>query len=148
MLPIDTGSLCEFQCACSGEEIKAETVELFALVPHSALPDPFPTWTLASAREAIDGKDDTHPMYKTWLQDQEMFLRGALEIQDRADALAFLRGERETEAAKYRIYGLCCPVPKVFTWIPLQLREEGKRRVGLVEVRVDQAGFKRIANSF
>lgn len=148
MLPIDAGSLYEFQCACSDEEIKAQTIELFALVPHSSLPDPFPTWTLASARAAMEAEDETHPMYKTWLQDQEMFLRGAMEVSDREEALAFLRGEKPEAAATHRMYGLCRPVPNHVTWIPLKLREEGKRRVGLVEVRVDKAGFKRIANSF
>lgn len=129
-----SGNLYEFQEVCTGMEVRAASVIAMAFVPHGSLPDPFPTFNVASAAEALSSDDFSHPIFRCWFSDAEAMLRGAEQQLDEVEVLACLRGERPLVTAKYRVYFLVEPAPRVWHWLPVALRQDGKRAVEEVKI--------------
>ncbi len=134
----DIGNLYEFEERCTGLEVRAASVNAIAMIRWDRLPDPWPTFTVTEACDAL-AKDIDHPVLRVWFSDKEAIERNAIQIpyEDVSQVLAMMRGERPSHSAVFCPYFSCELAPRVNHWLPVRLREQGKKDVKEVKIIVD-----------
>jgi hypothetical protein len=132
----DPAMLYDFEEVCTGMPVRKESVEAIAFIRKDQLPDPFPTFTVTEAADALAESKD-HPVLKVWFSDAEAIAHGAQQVFEVNWVIEMMRGQRPEISADYRVYFLVSPLEHVWQWLPVQLRGEGKNFVKAIKLIVD-----------